>query len=202
MKQLATLFLACFFSFLMLRITLPYMGLRYDVGFLLTKQSILHKEIWRYAFYIHIATSIFVLLFGGIQFANIKTKPLHRLLGKFYVAIVLFAAAPSGFIMALYANGGLWARIAFVIASVLWWIITWLAYVYIRKGEIEKHRRMMYYSYALTLSAITLRTYALMFPLLFHLHAKEMYILIAWMGWVPNLLVAWLLNRRKKITVA
>jgi uncharacterized membrane protein len=186
----------------MLKITIPYISLRYDIGFLLTKQSILHKAIWRYSFYIHITTSIFVLLFGGLQFTNNERTAVHRRLGKYYVGIVLFAAAPSGLVMAFYANGGVWAQTAFIIAAILWWATTYLALKYIRNGDVIKHRQLMYCSYALTLSAITLRTYALTFPMFFHLHAKEMYILIAWMGWVPNLCIALLMARKLAIRVA
>src|ERR1043166_8840036 len=86
------LLLTVFFSLLMLMKTLPYFSFRYDVDFLLTKQSILHHLYWRLAFYTHISFSIIVLLTGGFQFSKYliykKTK-IHRLVGKTYVILVL-----------------------------------------------------------------------------------------------------------------
>jgi len=190
-------FATAFFFVLMLRITLPYLGFRYDVGFLLTKQGVLYHTLWRYSFYIHICTSLFVLLFGGFQFINTQRITLHRALGKWYVGIVLLAAAPSGLVLGFYANGGRWAQVAFMLAAVLWWLTTLNAFLSIRKGDVDTHRRMMYYSYAFTLSAISLRTYALVFPFFFHLPPNQMYTLIAWMGWAPNLVIAHVLLWRR-----
>ncbi len=186
----------------MLKLTLPYLSFEYDVDFLLTKQNVLHIAAWRYSFYIHITSSIFVLLFGAFQFIpaqSTKAIKFHRFLGKLYVLIVLCLSAPSGLIMAFYANGGIWAKTSFVIISSLWWVFTYIAYKKIKKGEIEKHRKFMYRSYALTLSAITLRLYVLFLPYFIHLSAKEMYTLVAWMSWLPNLIMAELLIRNNLI---
>ena len=196
------IFLGIFFFFLMLKITLPYFTFRYDVDFLLTKQNVLHIDIWRAAFYIHISTSLFVLLTGIFQFIKpviINRVGIHRVLGKIYVGLVLFVSAPSGLVMAFYANGGVFSKASFAIISVLWWAFTFMAYREIRNGNVASHLAWMYRSYALTLSAITLRTYVLVFPHFFHLHAKEMYTLVAWLSWIPNLLIAELLIRKQKI---
>ncbi|MBO9698681.1 MAG: DUF2306 domain-containing protein [Sporocytophaga sp.] len=182
-----------FTVWLMFKITIPYFSFRYDIGFLLTKQAILHKAIWRWSFYIHIASSIFVLLFGIFQFIKplLESFPkLHKLLGKAYVFIILFLSAPSGLVMAFYANGGIYAKISFVLISLLWWLFTFVAFLKIRDRKIKGHIDFMVRSYALTLSAITLRTYVLILPIFIHLHAKEMYTLVAWLSWVPNLIIA------------
>jgi hypothetical protein len=184
----------------MLQITLPYFSENYITGFLLTKQAILHMNAWRWSFFIHISTSIFVLLFGVFQFIKaiqVRYTAFHRALGKAYVFIVLFLAAPSGLVMALYANGGWWARISFIIISLLWWIFTFKAWRDIMNKKLQSHIANMTRSYALTLTAITLRTYVVVLPSLIHLHAKEMYTLVAWLSWVPNLLVAeWLIRKK------
>jgi len=98
--------------------------------------------------------------------------------------------------MAFYANGGLASRTSFVIISVLWWYFTFIAYRRIRQRNYNAHLAYMFRSYALTLSAITLRTYVLLLPYFSHMHGKEMYTFVAWMSWVPNLVVAELLIRR------
>ena len=184
----------------MLQITLPYLGGRYDVGFLLTKQNVLYLAAWRYAFYIHICCSLPVLLLGFLQVSEIfrlKVPAQHRLLGKMYIFIVLFLSAPSGFVMALFANGGLISQIAFSILSVLWWYFTFKGYNNARAGDFERHRAFMYRSFALTLSAITLRTYVLLVPKLVFIKGNDLYLLVSWMSWVPNLLVAEMIIRSR-----
>lgn len=179
--------------YVMLNITYPYFSFKTDIDFLLTKQSILHVKIWRLSFYLHISSSLLVLLFGWLQFVKViieKTPKFHRLLGKIYLLLVLILCAPSGLIMGIYANGGLWSKLSFVIISVLWWSFTFAAYLQIRKGNIEKHIHYMVRSYALTLSALTLRLYVLVLPHYFILPAKEMYTLVAWLSWIPNLILA------------
>jgi hypothetical protein len=194
--------LIIFFSTLMLRIILPYFSFKYDVDFLLTKQSVLHLKIWRLAFYTHISSSMVVLLFGGFQFSKsliFGNPKIHRLLGKIYVFLVLGIAAPSGLIMAFYANGGIWAKTSFVTISILWWFFTFKAFRNALDKNFKTHLGNMYRSYALTLSAITLRLYALILPHLILLHAKEMYTLIALLSWIPNLAVAEYLIRKQKL---
>jgi hypothetical protein len=52
----------------------------------------------------------------------------------------------------------------------------------------------MLYSYALTLSAITFRLLALGFDLFdIRVRPQEVYVTIAWLSWVPNILIAHLL---------
>jgi hypothetical protein len=182
-----------FFTGVMAFIAWPYFSFRYDVAFLLTKQSVLHVTAWRWAFYLHISTSVLVLLTGGLQFVKHIQEhypAAHRLLGKVYVFTLLVISAPSGLIMALYANGGIWAKVSFVLISVLWWSFTLKGLIAIRGQNILLHKIHMMRSYALTLSAITLRLYVLFLPAFTNLHGKDMYVLVAWLSWVPNLLVA------------
>ncbi|MDF2436409.1 MAG: hypothetical protein K0Q95_785 [Bacteroidota bacterium] len=184
---------------LMMKITIPYFSFEYDVDFLLTKQSVLHISVWRIAFYSHISSSLIILLAGIIQF--IKTviihKPqIHRAIGKVYISLILFVSAPAGFVMAIYANGGIAAKTSFGIISVLWWYFTFTAYRKVRAGKIQEHLNFMYRSFALTLSAITLRIYVLVLPSVIHLPAKEMYTLVSFLSWIPNLMVAeWLIRK-------
>jgi hypothetical protein len=190
-----------FCGYLMLQITWPYFSFDYEIGFLLTKQAILHLTSWRWAFYLHISTSLVVLVLGVFQFLKpmlVRFPQTHRIFGKIYVLFILFFSAPSGLIMAFYANGGIWTKISFVIISVLWWLFTLVAFLKIKKGNVKSHLDFMTRSYALTLSAITLRTLVVVLPHFFILHSREMYILVSWLSWVPNLIVAEILIRSKR----
>lgn len=189
------------FVYLMARISIPYFSFRHDIAFLKTKQPELEVPIWVQAFYIHVATGTFVLLIGIFQFVKpllIKKPKLHRKLGIAYVAIILLFTAPAGFVMALYANGGIPAQISFTITALLWWGFTFMAYLNARRKKFKDHLAYMYRSYALTLTAVTLRLYVLVLQHFIHLHSTDMYVLVAWLSWVPNLIIAELLIVRWK----
>lgn len=189
------------FCWLMIDLTLPYLGFKTDVDFLLTKQKIIHLKHWRYAFYCHIGFSIFSLIAGLTQFSNYiltKHKRLHRSMGYVYVTDVICLAGPSGLIMAFYANGTVVSKTSFVLLSLLWILFTAIAIIKAFKKEFIAHQRWMIRSYALTLSAITLRLMALVLPRFVHLDAHTEYATIAWLSWTINLLLAeWIIYSRK-----
>ncbi|HXB42244.1 MAG TPA: DUF2306 domain-containing protein [Bacteroidia bacterium] len=192
-----------FFSGLMIFITLPYLSFKLNVDFLITKQSIIHLKHWRYAFYLHILSSVFVLLAGAVQFSEYflcNHKKVHRFIGKMYVFIILFISGPGALVMSFYANGTTVAKTSFVLLSVLWFLFTTLAFYFAVKRNFIAHRKFMIRSYALTLSAITLRLYALMLPHFIHMEGRNEYALIAWASWTINLLIAELIifSKRKK----
>lgn len=181
------------FCWLMIDLTLPYLGFTYDVDFLLTKQKIIHIKHWRYSFNVHILFSIISLTAGLTQFSNYilrKHKKLHRYIGYAYVIDVLLLAGPSGLIMGFYANGTIWAKTSFVILAFLWIVFTALAYKKAMEKDFVSHRNWMMRSYALTLSAITLRLLALFLPNWFRIEAFTEYTLIAWLSWTLNLAIA------------
>lgn len=190
-----------FFSYLMLLITMQYIPIRLDAAFLNTKTEEVKSCTYRLAFFTHVFTSIFVLLTGVSQFSDSFRKrfsSLHRLMGKVYVFLILFFAAPSGLIMACVANGGIPAQISFFILAVLWVVFTLVAFIFVRKKNWEKHSDFMYRSYALTLSAISLRLLKWFIVLAFGLAPITTYILVAWLGWLINLALAEILIRYKK----
>ncbi|RYZ30362.1 MAG: DUF2306 domain-containing protein [Chitinophagaceae bacterium] len=160
-----------------------------------TKQNIYHIDYWRYSFYAHVFTSIFVLPAGFTQFNSaFFGKAWHRRLGMLYVLTVLFISAPTGFLMGLHANGGLASKASFVLLSSLWFITTLLAFTTAKKRKFIGHGEWMLYSYALTLSAITFRLIALGFDLLdIQVRPQEVYVTTAWLSWVPNIIIAHLM---------
>jgi hypothetical protein len=189
------------FCWLMIDLTLPYLGFTYDVDFLLTKQKIIHIKHWRYSFNVHIIFSIFSLAAGLTQFSNYvlrKHKKFHRYTGYVYVIDVLLLAGPTGLIMGFYANGNIWAKISFMTLAVLWIMFTAIAYKKALDKDFVSHRNWMVRSYALTLSAITLRLLAMLLPRWFHLEAFSEYTLIAWLSWTLNLAVAELIIFSKR----
>lgn len=197
--NVALLLLLAFFCWLMASITLAYIPYNTDVGFLRIKQHYIHIDQWRIAFFIHVYASMWVLLAGFTQFSKAiqRNQPkLHRTLGYIYVVDVLLITGPAGLLMGFYANGGLWSRIAFVLLAVLWIYFTAMALIKARQKNFKAHRNYMIRSYALTLSAITLRAWKYAITNTVTLPPMDVYRVVAWVGWVGNLVVAeWLIFR-------
>lgn len=159
-------------------------------------------KVWRTAFYIHVFSSILTLLAGFTQFSSYilrEHKAFHRLMGRIYVVAVLFINFPSGMILAFNANGQLPSKIAFIILDSLWFWFTLQAFLAIRKGNVLSHKQFMIRSYALTFSAITLRTWKLILSASFVIDPVTLYMIDAWMGFVPNLLLAeWWIRKKAR----
>ena len=154
--------------------------------------------IWKIAFYTHIYFGGVSLLVGWSQFSKkIRGKRLqqHRALGKIYLVAVLFSSI-SGFYVALYANGGIVSQLGFSFLAVAWFYTTLNAYTAIRKKNIESHRKWMIRSYALTLAAVTLRLWMPVLPNILGISFEESYVIISWLCWVPNIIIAEIYIRR------
>lgn len=201
MRDISVYFILCAATYLMLKIITAYYGFDEHVGFLQVKQEYLHIKVWKAAFYIHVFSSIFTLLAGFTQFSGYILKhhrKLHRIMGRIYVADILFINFPAGMIMAWYANGHLPSKIAFIILDSLWFWFTLRAFMEAKRGNIAAHKRFMIRSYALTFSAITLRTWKLVLSNIFIIAPVTLYMIDAWIGFVPNLLLAeWIIRRNK-----
>lgn len=164
-----------------------------DVGFLRIKQQYISIDHWRIAFFIHVYASMWVLFAGFTQFSRQlqKNNPgLHRALGYVYVVDVLLVTGPAGLLMGFYANGGLFSRIAFVLLAILWIYFTAMALIKAKKKDFKAHRNFMIRSYALTLSALTLRAWKYAITNSIELPPMDVYRAVAWLGWVINLGVA------------
>lgn len=177
---------------LMLDITLQYLPLDTGAAFLAIKQDYVGMLHYRIAFFVHVFSSILVLAAGYTQFSKrllARHRRLHRRLGWLYVVVTVCLAGPSGFVIGLYANGGLSSRIAFCSLAVLWVLFTVLATLTAIRRQLQAHRRWMLRSFALALSALTLRAWKLVLVLAFHPRPMDVYRVVAWLGWVANLVL-------------
>lgn len=188
-----------FFTVLMARITLEYWPVRSDAAFLQIKQQYLGIRHWEVAFWVHVFTSMLPLLAGFTQFwpALLRKWPaVHRLMGRMYVVSVCCITGPASLVMAFYANGGTSSRIAFATLALLWLGTTAMGWRTALKRDWQAHRAWMIRSYALTLSAITLRAWKYAIVFAFEPRPMDVYRIVAWLGFVPNLLLAeWLVRR-------
>lgn len=157
-------------------------------------------EANRFALYAHIFGSSVALGLGAFQFSSrLRTKrlALHRWMGRVYLGVGVLIGGTAGLVMATHAFGGFTARLGFGCLAVVWLYTGARAYVAIRARDIVAHRRWMIRNFSLTFAAVTLRLYGPASAVA-GVEFEQAYPIIAWVAWVPNLIVAeWLFNRRR-----
>jgi len=178
---------------LMLKTIINYSTFKTDVQFLVFKQEYLSNSIWKFSFYVHVFSAIVSLAAGFTQFSKellIHKPHFHKILGRIYVWNILFINFPVTLVMSIYANGGWLGKSAFLILNSLWFIFTYLAVRYAIQGNFKSHKEFMIRSFALTFSAITLRTWKLLLTQGNFIPVENVYIIESWLGFLPNIVVA------------
>jgi uncharacterized membrane protein len=180
-----------FFAIVLFYITAQYLSFKPDINFLLVKGDLIFDPIWRPTFYIHVISGMAIILVGPFQFIEkIRTKnlKLHKAIGKIYAYGILLFAAPTGLIMAFYAEGGQSSTIAFLIMGGLWFYTTIMAIIRVKQRNIIEHQKWMYRSSALSFAAVTLRI--LVPAMSFANTFSEDFVIVstAWLSWIINLL--------------
>ncbi|OBS13360.1 hypothetical protein ATE49_13010 [Elizabethkingia miricola] len=188
----------CIFALLIGIYPFMYAFVDHKYTFLGSKSSeVLHNVIWKLAFYTHIIFGGLSLFIGwrqfGKKFRNKHIK-LHRNIGKLYVISVIISSV-AGIYMGFYANGGIISSTGFILLGLIWFNTTVMALSQIRKGNIKQHQQLMIYSYACTFAAVTLRLWLPLLTILTKDPAHS-YLVVAWLSWVPNLIVAYFINRK------
>lgn len=182
------------FTIVMVTKILPYMTFERAVNFLGTKSdAVLDRPYFMVAFYVHITSSVLAIGGGIFQFFPfiLRGSPkIHRLIGKIYIASILLLAAPSGLIIAAFANGGLASKVGFSLQSVVWWATTYAAWRAIVRRNWEEHAAMMIRSYAVTLAAMSLRTESYALVYFFGTKPMETYLTVTWLSWTGNYFIA------------
>lgn len=158
------------------------------------------SNIYYIVLYMHIATGIIALLIGWLQFIESFRKiaiGFHRIIGKIYSVCILFSGI-SGLFIAFKATGGWISTLAFLLLSLLWiyTIIKGYRAIVVNRDQ-RSHQKWMLRNYALTFAAVTLRIYLPICMLLFGFEMFELYYrAIAWLCWIPNLIIAeWIIRR-------
>ena len=171
---------------------LSYLNLDSEYGFLRLKKDAITTGWYLPAYYAHVLIAAVILLIGLFQIHptfGLRWRKTHRLMGKIYVGGILFFSAPGGLVMSMFINRGPVVQASFVLQCAIWFICTWLAYVRILQRDIQAHRQWILRSFALTLAAITLRIYVFLGSWSFDLAQPTSYATIAWLSWVPNLII-------------
>jgi len=159
--------------------------------------ELLTNTFWNIGFYVHIIFGGIALFIGWTQFSpkmRNRRMALHRKLGKVYVVAVLLSAL-AGIYIGFFATGGWVSSTGFICLGIIWFYTTLRAYLHIKRAEIEKHQKMMVYSYAACFAAVTLRIWLPILTMVYNDFSKA-YLVVAWLCWIPNLIVAYLIIRK------
>jgi uncharacterized membrane protein YozB (DUF420 family) len=115
-------------------------------------------EIWKLFFYPHIVLGIISLLVGTYQLTlrSRRNPARHRMLGRIYGISILLNVLVVPYI-ALYATGGFYSTISFLVLDVLWLVTTANGIRHILKRDTRLHRQWMLRSYAVTLVFVSFR---------------------------------------------
>ncbi|HFK1452100.1 TPA: DUF2306 domain-containing protein [Bacillus pacificus] len=159
------------------------------------------STFWYSMLFIHITTSIVALVIGPFTLSTIfreRNINRHRIVGRIYMVGILLGGV-SGLYLSFYATGGLVAKLGFGLLSVFWLTSAYQALHRVKNKKIKEHRNWMIRNYSLTFGAVTLRIWLPLFIILFGIERFELsYAIIAWLAWVPNLLVAELFIRKRR----
>lgn len=152
----------------------------------------------------HVFGSAFALALGPFQFwtwLRSRHPVLHRWLGRLYLGIGVLVGGLAGFMMAFNASGGSFARLGFGCLAVAWLASGFMAWRAIRAGDPQSHRRWMVRNFSLTFAAVTLRLW-LPGMVASGVPFASAYLIVAWLCWVPNLVVAEVFWNRRALASA
>jgi uncharacterized membrane protein len=147
---------------------------------------------------VHVAASLLALAIGPFQFipAIRRRRSLHRGLGMAYF-VAVFVGGTSGFFTAFIAQGGPISVAGFIVLSLLWLGTAGLALRAVKRADYVAHEDWAIRNFALTFAAVTIRLqlgagFAAGRPF------EDFYWMLSWTCWIPNLLLAeWLIRRRR-----
>lgn len=144
------------------------------------------------AVHIHGPPALLSLVIGVLNLNLERGTPFHIWAGRCY-AVFVCISAPSAVFLAVHTTGGAVTCVGYVVLAALWLWTMVAGVVAIRRkwdeARVRKHRQWMCRNYALTFAAFTIRLWykVLVLFLPTHMHA---YAAAAWVGWLPNLMVA------------
>jgi uncharacterized membrane protein len=171
-----------------------------EVYFTEQRETYLQHE---FALGVHVLCGILTLLIGPFQFLRRLRRRfvhVHRFCGAVYVTSAT-ALGVTGLILAPTAYTGPVASVGFTVLALAMLFTTWTALRMVLAHRYAEHRRWMIRSFSLILAGVMLRVWV---PLYYGLSGagivdftfETAYATIAWLCWVPNLLIALWFTRR------
>ncbi len=185
-------------------ITSRYLTFDPEVFFPEQREYYLRRE---FALGVHVLSGVLALLIGPFQFVGRLRRRfvrVHRYLGATYVASAT-SLGVSGLILATSAYTGLVASLGFTVLDLTMLFTTWTAVRMVAAGRYGEHRRWMIRSFSLILAGVMLRVWTPLYGVLagagiVDFSFESAYAAIAWLCWVPNLLIAiWFTRRSSEV---
>lgn len=161
-------------------------------------------DLWYNILWAHAISAGAALAIGWLQFIKSlrhHAPNIHRLIGYMYSTMITIGGL-TGLYLAFYANGGWFAQVGFGSLSVLWLYTLFrsLRSIVVDRDKVD-HGRWMVRNYALSCAAITLRIYTPLAAVFLGMtDTNDTFFVIAWIAWIPNLLLAELIIGEKKRT--
>jgi len=143
------------------------------------------------AFILHTSFGGLALLLAPWQFVGWlrrKRPGVHRWVGRAYLGCVLISGV-AAYPVALGTIAGPIASAGFALMATAWLGTTLIAWRAVRQRRYAAHRRWMIRSFALAMSAVTLRV-ALLVPIQLQLDFLPIYRVTSWASWLVNLMLA------------
>ncbi|WP_402463921.1 DUF2306 domain-containing protein [Isoptericola aurantiacus] len=161
------------------------------------------------AFSTHVAAGGLALLLSPWQLwprLRHRHPGLHRRSGRVVVGAITIAGL-AGLVLAPVNQAGLVGLLGFGLLAVLWLVTTWQGLRAIRAHDVARHRAWMVRAFALTFAGVTLRLWLGLLiggqalvageALDAQVAFDRAYAVVPFLSWVPNLLVAeWIVRRR------
>lgn len=142
--------------------------------------------------YVHVFGSAVALLVGPLQFwtpLRSNRPHIHRWLGRFYLSAGVALGGLAGLVLSASAFGGLPSKLGFACLALAWLYTGSRAFGAARSRNFIAHRRWMVRNFSLAFAAVTLRLW-LPGSVVLGAPFEVAYPIIAWLCWVPNLVVA------------
>lgn len=151
---------------------------------------------------VHAVGAAIALLLGPLQFIDGlrgRAPRIHRVLGYLYLLLGTGVGGTAGVLLARSSFGGLVSHLGFGMLGCLWIFTGAMALSAAWRRRFDEHRLWMIRSFALALAAVTLRLYLPLFAIA-GVRFEDFYPAVAWLCWVPNLIVAewWQKQRHDK----
>jgi hypothetical protein len=143
------------------------------------------------AFILHTSFGGLALLLAPWQFVGWLRRnhpAIHRWTGRAYVGCALISGV-AAYPVAFGTIAGPIAAAGLALMATAWLGSTLAAWRAVRQRRYAAHRRWMIRSFALALSAVTLRV-ALLVPIELQLNFMPIYRMTSWASWIINLLLA------------
>ncbi|MEV8636023.1 DUF2306 domain-containing protein [Streptosporangium sp. NPDC051023] len=167
-----------------------------------------YRPLWaQVAFYLHVCFAGLALLVSPAQFVTrlrVRAPRVHRICGRIATGCI-WIAGPAGLVMAPLNLAGPVGAVGFGTLAVLWTGFAVAAYRAIRRGDVASHRDWAIRAFAMTYAAVMLRLWLVVLDPLqvaIGLDAdtafQRSYLIVSFLCWVPNLLVAEGMLRRNR----